>query len=247
MNSLVALPIAAAVPTIAPPMPPAALPAGVTLQPDDRPDAQLLELANEYERLLYAEKPLKKEKERLGDAACRFSYEKMGVDPDDNEACKALAGHDEWLRALETANREIGSHKAWVKWNQAVEQTAGVGRRIFEISPTTVSGLYVRMRVIETHDEIFPDLTAERMMLEIRDFIAARNLAEGWFVLDVMRKKPRVHDWCALLVDVNPVSDDYRRRPVRECFLSIPGKHKTRDRACDTLDQMISARKLSVG
>ena len=67
----------------------------------------------------------------------------------------------------------------------------------------------------------------------------------GWFVLDVMKAEARKSDWCALMIDVPP--DDFReRRPgalrARECWVRIPGKHKNRDAAWDTLEDMMATR-----
>jgi hypothetical protein len=85
----------------------------------------------------------------------------------------------------------------------------------------------------------------------------------GWFVLDVMRQgddPPRKRDWVALMVDVDP--DDlstctvdfpalfwvnpkkYRptERKARQCWVRIPGKHRSRSAAWDVLDNMMATR-----
>jgi hypothetical protein len=65
----------------------------------------------------------------------------------------------------------------------------------------------------------------------------------GWFVLDVMRSKARSPIWVALMIDVHP--EDFRagRKPTRpSCWVRIAGKHRTRDAACGTIDDMMSTR-----
>jgi hypothetical protein len=78
----------------------------------------------------------------------------------------------------------------------------------------------------------------------------------GWFVLDVMRREARKWDWCALMVDVSP--DDlksgtvefpallyvhpkkYRpgHRTARQCWVRIPGKHRTEDAAWEAFEKI---------
>jgi hypothetical protein len=67
----------------------------------------------------------------------------------------------------------------------------------------------------------------------------------GWFVLDVMKRKERGRDWVALMIDIDPDTDDFRvwgRRPVSRCFILIPGEHRSRDAAYDTLENMMATR-----
>jgi hypothetical protein len=68
----------------------------------------------------------------------------------------------------------------------------------------------------------------------------------GWFALDVMRKEVRKWDWVVLMIDVHP--DDYcsGERTARSRWVSIPGKHRNRDAACDALENMIATRHQSV-
>lgn len=65
----------------------------------------------------------------------------------------------------------------------------------------------------------------------------------GWHVLRVMRKRSRSWDWCALMIDVDP--DDFREgrcRRAKECWLTIPGKHRSRDAAYDVVEAMMATR-----
>ena len=78
----------------------------------------------------------------------------------------------------------------------------------------------------------------------------------GWFALDVI-KDTRKWDWVALMVDVDPaqlrscVCDfparfyvrpaDYlpEGRPVQQCLVSIPGKHRNADGAWQAIQDLI--------
>jgi hypothetical protein len=84
--------------------------------------------------------------------------------------------------------------------------------------------------------------------------------APGWFALDVMRQKPPKWDWVALMVDVDPDDlkhctcefpalfyvhpDDYRPgdRVARQCWFRIPGKHRNRESAWHTLQDVMAQR-----
>jgi hypothetical protein len=136
------------------------------------PDAKLLALGIEYERLLAIEEPLSEESERLWNAADRLRYEKLGIDPDDHEAHGAALNerHSEWKEAREIADEEVGYHKAWKKMDRASSKTARVGKKILKIAPATMAGLLARVRVIETHDEILVGEPTENLVAEIRDF-----------------------------------------------------------------------------
>jgi hypothetical protein len=61
-----------------------------------------------------------------------------------------------------------------------------------------------------------------------------------WFVLDVMKRHWRKWDWVALMIDVDP--DNRAYRPARECWLRIPGKHRSRDAAWNALEDMMATR-----
>ncbi len=175
-GSAVAAAIAAAVPTIAPAT---ATPVDPLIAP--HPDAKLLELGLEYERLWAIEEPLAEESERLWNAADRRRYEKLGVDPDDIEARRAALDnrYSEWNAAREIADEEVGSNKAWGKTNRASLKTVRIGKKILKIAPNTMAGLLVRIRVIETHEgEILGCEPAEQLIMEIRDF-AKRVAANG--------------------------------------------------------------------
>ena len=144
------------------------------------PDAKLLALGIEYERLLAIEEPLSEESKRLWNAADRLRYEKLGIDPEDKEARFAALDdrHSEWNEAREVADKELGYHKAWKKMDRASSKTARVGKKILKIAPATTAGLLARIRVIETHDEILDCEPAEQLLEEIRDF-AKRVAANG--------------------------------------------------------------------
>ena len=84
----------------------------------------------------------------------------------------------------------------------------------------------------------------------------------GWFALDVMKagKDARKWDWCALMVDVHPDQlkhclcefaflyvhpNEYRpdeNRIAQEAWLSIPGKHRTKEAAWEVLQKMLAKR-----
>jgi hypothetical protein len=64
----------------------------------------------------------------------------------------------------------------------------------------------------------------------------------GWFALDVMKESRRKWDWCALMIDVHP--DEYRlgNRKAGAAWVRIPCKHRSRDAACDALQDMMETR-----
>ena len=82
----------------------------------------------------------------------------------------------------------------------------------------------------------------------------------GWFVLDVMKANARKWDWCALVVDTHPDQlkhclckiaflyvhqNEYRpdeNRRAQEAWLSIPGKHRSKEAAYDALEKMLAKR-----
>jgi hypothetical protein len=154
---------------------------GITLPPTPHPDAELLELGSEYERLWAIEAPLEEESGRLWNAADRRRYEKLGVEPDDKEACRGALDnrHSEWNEVREIADEEVGYNKAWRKWNRASLKTGRIGKKILKIEPNSMAGLLVRIRVIETHEgDILDCEPAEQLLAEIRDF-AKRAAANG--------------------------------------------------------------------
>ena len=81
----------------------------------------------------------------------------------------------------------------------------------------------------------------------------------GWFTLAVMRNGSRGWDWSALMIDVEPDDlkncacdfpalfyvdpNDYHpgEREAHQCYVAIPGKHRSRDAAWAALDAMIAA------
>jgi hypothetical protein len=135
-------------------------------------DAELLDLGQEFERLLALEESLKNESGRRWKASDRLRYEKMGIDPDDDEACRAAAQNrwSEWIKNWDAAAKEVGHRNASHAWNRASRETEGVGRKILKLKPITTAGLLVRLRVIETHDELCDLEPAEQLMVEVRAF-----------------------------------------------------------------------------
>jgi hypothetical protein len=95
------------------------------------PDAKLVELGVEYERLLALEEPLSEESARLWNAADRLRYQKLGIDPEDKEACRAALDdrHSEWMEARNSADKEVGYDKAWHKTDRASRKTARIGKK----------------------------------------------------------------------------------------------------------------------
>jgi hypothetical protein len=83
----------------------------------------------------------------------------------------------------------------------------------------------------------------------------------GWHALDATRKQLRKWDWVALMIDVHPDElkdclckiaflyvhpNEYRpdgSRTAREARVRIPGKHRNKDAAWDTLENMIAATR----
>jgi hypothetical protein len=135
-------------------------PAGNLAASDDEPaadpDAALIELGAEYERLLAIEQPLRAQSDRLWVGARRLHMEKLGIDPKDDKArCTALnERYDEWIRAS--------------------SKTARIGRKILKIRPATTTGLLVRLSVITTHDEICKTEPLKALQAEMRGFAKGR-------------------------------------------------------------------------
>jgi hypothetical protein len=67
---------------------------------------------------------------------------------------------------------------------------------------------------------------------------------QGWFILEVMRRRRRAWDWVALMIDVDP--DDFyagrKNLTAPSCSVRIPGKHKTYDAAREAAEDMIATR-----
>ena len=76
--------------------------------------------------------------------------------------------HSGWMEARHLADQETGYDKAWGQFSRASTRTMRIGKKIFKIAPATIDGLLVRIRVIETHDEIFSHEPEEMLLLEIR-------------------------------------------------------------------------------
>jgi hypothetical protein len=151
-------------------------------EPGADPDAALIELGAEYERLLAIEQPLRAESDRLWVVACRAHMEKMGIDPEDGNArCTALnERYDEWVETGKITEKETGYNKASGKMRRASNKTVRIGRKILKIEPATTAGLLVRLSVIATHDEICKTEPLEALQAEIRNFgkgvgVAARR------------------------------------------------------------------------
>jgi hypothetical protein len=68
----------------------------------------------------------------------------------------------------------------------------------------------------------------------------------GWYVRIVVPRDDTegCQDWTALMFDVDPNSDNYRKdgRAVRECWVRIAGKHKSHAAACEALEAMMATR-----
>ncbi|MBI5260867.1 MAG: hypothetical protein HY852_03495 [Bradyrhizobium sp.] len=179
MNKVVAVPVAAAASIAAPAFAEQMLPAhqlAPTLQPEAAPDpdAAILELGREFERLLAIEQRLEVVKSRLHEESDLLQCRKLGIDLDDREARDiALMEHSrgDLYRSWTIAARESGYSNAADKWNRASEKTGRVGKKVFKLAPPkTLAGLMVRVRVIETHDEIFDDEPLDMLLDEIRQF-----------------------------------------------------------------------------
>jgi hypothetical protein len=158
---------------------PAAMPS-FDVQPEtSHPDAEIIELGREFERLLSVELSLEKEKNRLDEEANRIRCRNMGLDPNNQQACLAagIERRDEWVKGWEAAATDVGYHDAWKVWNKASSRSGRIGKKIFKIAPTTMAGLLVRMRVIETHDEIFDVEPADMLFGEVRAFAKRLTLA----------------------------------------------------------------------
>jgi len=61
----------------------------------------------------------------------------------------------------------------------------------------------------------------------------------GWFVLDIMPETMAGRRWVALMLDIDP---DEIRKPHRECWVTIPGEHRSRDDAWEALEDMMATR-----
>jgi hypothetical protein len=173
MNKMIAIPVAAAVSTIVPEL------AGSTPSQAPviaaHPDADLLDLAHEYERLLAIETPLSNEKSRLWTFAVEeLRWQILGVDPNDKDARQTIINerYDEFLQASNSADKDSGYNKAYRKFDRAMRNSIRVGRKILKLKPRTIDGLLVRARVIETHDEILRDQPLDCLLGEIREFAA---------------------------------------------------------------------------
>jgi hypothetical protein len=120
----------------------------------------------------------------------------LGFDPDDSEARHVATNehHSEWLEAGTLAKKEVGYYKAWGKMNRASRKTLRIGRKIRKIDPTTVAGLLVRVRVIETHDELFKLDQTDQLLTEIRDFArgVSRRIADGLLCESEIAARPKV-------------------------------------------------------
>lgn len=65
----------------------------------------------------------------------------------------------------------------------------------------------------------------------------------GWFIHHVCRETGRGWAWVALMLDRDPEDDDFRRwGTVRECWVRIPGKHRSWDSANTAAKDMIATR-----
>ncbi|MDR3423035.1 MAG: hypothetical protein P4L80_17630 [Xanthobacteraceae bacterium] len=87
------------------------------------------------------------------------------------------------------------------------------------------------------------------------------DLPNGWFALDVCRESARKWDWVALMIDVDPDDlktctcdfpalfyvhpNEYRPgdRTARQYWFRLPGKHRNRDAAWDTLQDLMATQR----
>jgi len=67
------------------------------------------------------------------------------------------------------------------------------------------------------------------------------HLPAGWFVLDVMKCRPRGREWVALAIDVDPTNEDWFRK-AREAWVRVPGRHRDRDAAWAALEEASATR-----
>jgi hypothetical protein len=135
------------------------------------PDAELLSLGKDFERLYALEKPLHAKLERLDDRSDRLRYVRMGVDPDDKGACDRVAQnrYKEWLEKKTETNKETGRDTAYDEWHEATKRTARLGRKILRVPAATMDGL-LRARVIEVEQNILDDEPEKLLLKEIRRF-----------------------------------------------------------------------------
>ena len=169
MNKLVVASVAASVPTVAP-----------SIAGECSADNVLLELGIEYARLFEIEDALTPEKNRLWHLSLRQRWEKLGINPDDDEACEAALNEgrfEEILAAGKTVDRENGYDRVFRKWKRAHKATARVGKKILAHRPQTVAGFMIVARVIETHDELPDDEPKEAIFRVIRDFASRHHAA----------------------------------------------------------------------
>jgi len=62
----------------------------------------------------------------------------------------------------------------------------------------------------------------------------------GWFVLAVNSSAEGSRNWTALLVDVHPNADRFRRWPPREAWFRVPGEHNNRNAAWEALEDVMT-------
>jgi len=71
------------------------------------------------------------------------------------------------------------------------------------------------------------------------------RLPDGdWYVLSICKRTARGREWVALLIDVDPESEDWPQgcRKSRECWFNIPGRHKDRDAAWQAMADACETR-----
>ncbi|RXH15152.1 hypothetical protein EAS54_18875 [Bradyrhizobium guangzhouense] len=136
------------------------------------PDAALIELGKQYERLLREEVPLQRRSHRLHQATEARQNEILGLAPDaERSAPRWGVEWRQWSDAWETARAETGYDKAWEAWCQAGERSRDIGRKILRIRAQTLSGLLVRSRVITTNGDLLCKREPiEQLEREVRAF-----------------------------------------------------------------------------
>ena len=133
-----------------------------------------------------------------------------------------------------------------------------VRRDPFEVSPKGITHKPTGVRYTPR-----PDADAEPLDNNLKGSILMLRHFDrpppGWFVLDIARREERKWDWAALLVDVEPANlkychcdlpallyvdpADYRpaERQAEQCWVNIPGKHRSWKAAMDAIRAAMAA------
>ncbi|MEY9180353.1 hypothetical protein ABIG06_002275 [Bradyrhizobium sp. USDA 326] len=138
------------------------------------PDAELLSLGKQYERLLREEATFRRKSRRLHAATEARRDEIFGRDfacTEERRRTLSTEEFREWHGAWETASTETGHRAAHGAWCAACKRTRVVGRKILRIKAATLAGLLVRSRVLTTNGELLcRGEPIEQLEREIRAF-----------------------------------------------------------------------------